>query len=91
MPEQVIEVPMISCPSSPLRAALAATQMAEQLVEVLIERFVVVPRHGLAWCRISRCSYLVPYDTGWEAPPAKGGIQMLGKVDVPVNMRDKFL
>ena len=33
--EQVIEVPGISCPARrPLRAVLAATQMAEQLVEV---------------------------------------------------------
>ena len=35
VPEQVIEVPMLSCPPRPLRAALAATQMAEQLAEVL--------------------------------------------------------
>ena len=32
--EQVIEVPMITCPARPpLRAVLAATQMAEQLVK----------------------------------------------------------
>ena len=34
LPEQVLEVPKILCPSRPLRAALAATQMAEQLVDV---------------------------------------------------------
>ena len=34
VPEQVIAVPKISLPSRPLRAALAATQMVEQLVEV---------------------------------------------------------
>ena len=41
-PEQVIAVPKISCPSRPLRAALAATQMAEQLVEVPTDMLVVV-------------------------------------------------
>ena len=34
VPEQIIAVPKISLPSRPLRAALAATQMVEQLVEV---------------------------------------------------------
>ena len=34
VPEQIIAVPKFSSPSRPLRAALAATQMAEQLVEV---------------------------------------------------------
>ena len=32
--EQVIEAPKISCPAQLPRAVLAATQMAEQLVEV---------------------------------------------------------
>ena len=41
VPEQVIEVPKISCPSRPLSAALAATKMAEQLVEVPTEVVVV--------------------------------------------------
>ena len=34
VPEQIIAVPKISLPSRPLRAALAATQTVEQLVEV---------------------------------------------------------
>ena len=34
VPEQIIAVPKFPSPSRPLRAALAATQMAEQLVEV---------------------------------------------------------
>ena len=34
VPEQIIAVPKISLPSRPLRAALSATQMVEQLVEV---------------------------------------------------------
>ena len=34
VPEQVIEVPKISCPVQPSRAVLPATQMAGQLVEV---------------------------------------------------------
>ena len=34
VPDQIIAVPKISLPSRPLRAALAATQMVEQLVEV---------------------------------------------------------
>ena len=34
--EHVIEVPKISCPGRPPRAVLAATQVAEQLVEVLV-------------------------------------------------------
>ena len=37
--EQVINVPKISCPSRPLRVALAASQMAEQLVEVPVHPF----------------------------------------------------
>ena len=45
--EQVIVVPKISCPSRPLRAALAATQMAEQLVEVPTDVLIVVPRQLL--------------------------------------------
>ena len=42
IPEQVIAVPKISCPSRPPRAALAATQMAEQLVEVPTDVVLVV-------------------------------------------------
>ena len=34
VPDRIIAVPKISLPSRPLRAALAATQMVEQLVEV---------------------------------------------------------
>ena len=34
VPDQIIAVPRISLPSRPLRAALAATQMVEQLVDV---------------------------------------------------------
>ena len=34
VPDQIIAVPKISLPSRPLRAALAATQMVEQLVDV---------------------------------------------------------
>ena len=34
VPDQIIAVPKISLPSRPLRAALAVTQMVEQLVEV---------------------------------------------------------
>ena len=44
IPEQLIAVPKISCPSRPLRAVPAATQMAEQLVEVPTDVVLVVPR-----------------------------------------------
>ena len=42
IPEQVIELSMVLCPSRPLRAALAATQMAEQLVEVQVPKSVIL-------------------------------------------------
>ena len=44
VPEQKIEVPKILCPSRPLRAAHAATQMAGQLVEVPTDVVLVVLR-----------------------------------------------
>ena len=40
--EQVIEVPMILCPSHLLHATLAATQMAEQLAEIPTDVVLVV-------------------------------------------------
>ena len=44
VPEQIIAVPKISLPSRPLRAALAATQMVEQLVEVPADVVVLMER-----------------------------------------------
>ena len=44
VPGRVIEVPMVLCPSRPLRAALAAALMTEQLVEVPTDVVLVVPR-----------------------------------------------
>ena len=45
VPEQTVAVPKISLPSRPLRAALAATQMVEQLVEVPADVVVLMETH----------------------------------------------
>ena len=75
--EQVIEVPKISSPPSPLRAALAVTQMAEQLAELLeIVQVVVAPgldARGLAAVRTAGSVFLVAtYDTGWGGTASPG-------------------
>ena len=44
VPEQIIAMPKISSPSRPLRAAIAATQMAEQLVKVPADVVAVLLR-----------------------------------------------
>ena len=67
VPEQVIEVPKISCPSRPLRAALAATQMTEQLVKVPTDVVLVVPRQLVEWFDIP-----VP---GARGSSGNGGLQ----------------
>ena len=103
VPAQVIEVPMISCPPSPLRAALAATQMAEQLAEVLeLEHVVVAPgldARGIAFVRAAGTVFLVPtHDTGWRGTASTGRYINSGQargvewvvVDVPVTMHCKF-
>ena len=67
VPEQVIEVPKISCPSRPLRAALAATQMTEQWVKVPTDVVLVVPRQLVEWFDIP-----VP---GARGSSGNGGLQ----------------
>ena len=51
VPEQIIAVPKISLPSRPLRAALAATQMVEQLVEVPTDMVVLMDTEEEEECR----------------------------------------
>ena len=82
--EQVIEVPMISCPPCPLRAALAATQMAEQLAEVLeLEHVVVAPgldARGLACVRAAGSVFIVQtHDTGWGGTTSPGRYKNTGQ------------
>ena len=106
IPEQVIEVPKILCPSRPLRVALAATQMAEELVEVLVLASVVLA-HGRVATGAEWCQVAAPWwdrDPRRDSPPAQGGMQVLGAaftftiqeqivdnaVDVPVIMQLRF-
>ena len=81
--EQVIDVPKISLSSrlSYRRCVdwLRTPQTAEQLVEVLGFDFVIV-RHiegasSVAVCRAAGHTWaMTVHDTGWEPPPAQGGI-----------------
>ena len=56
VPEHVIEVSQISCPPRPLLAALPATQMSEQLVDVPVPESVILARGwgaaGRTWFQV---------------------------------------
>ena len=54
VPEQIVAVPKISWPSRPLRAAIAATQMVEQLVEVPVRRISWLECLSLRWEEANR-------------------------------------
>ena len=77
--EQVIKVPKILPHTVPQRSSLQEPQTAEQLVAVpVIERIIVARGQGaggVAWCHTAGRTWLMRvHDTGWEPPPAQGGI-----------------
>ena len=93
-PEQVIEVPKISCPVQPSRVVLRATQMAEQSEEVP-RRALFIGRDGQEWRPITGPTGVYYWRVGTphpeNTPPAQGGTQILGKVDdIPVITHAKF-
>ena len=77
--EQVIKVPKILPHTVPQRSSLQEPQTAEQLVAVPGFEFVIVRRAEGALCLgVVRAGghtlAMRVHDTGWESPPAQGGI-----------------
>ena len=77
--EQVIEMPKILQHTALSRSSLLEPQTAEQLVAVPGFEFVIFRRAegvlGLAVARaVGQTWAMLVHDTGWEPPPAQGGI-----------------
>ena len=77
--EVVFEMPKILQHMASSRSSLHEPQTAEQLVAVpVIERIIVARGRGaggVAWCHTAERTWLMlVHDTGWEPPPAQGGI-----------------
>ena len=78
--EQVIEVPKILPHTVPQRSSLQAPQTAEQLVAVPGFEFVIVRRAPKEHSALESLALggttlaMRVHDTGWESPPAQGGI-----------------
>ena len=77
--ELVFEVPMILQHTASSRSSLPEPQTAEQLVAVPGFEFVIFRRSegalGLAVARAAGQTWAMPvHDTGWQPPPAQGGL-----------------
>ena len=74
VPDQIIAVPKILLPSRPLRAALAATQMVEQLVEVPTDVVVLMETDTVdEEDHQERCTWIDDNDNAWALirPPGR--------------------
>ena len=84
VPEQILAVPKISRPSRPLRAALATTQMVEQLVEVPTDVVVLMETDTEDEEEEERRTWIDDNDDAWAL------IRPPGRRPCWVNLRQRF-